>query len=116
VWTYDPPQGQESPVQLVWSLTNGNSHGLEKRGKGILFCGTEGTLLLDYGTYQLYNKADEMVEESAIEDDSLGKAGQNHKREFLDGIRSRERTSCDIEYGYKVTTVPLTGNIACRLG
>jgi len=116
IWEYDPPEGQSNPFLLIWSLSLGNGHGLEKTGSGILFCGTEGTLFLDYENCNLYDKGGDLVEEIRFEDDSVAKAGVNHKREFLDCIKSREKCSCDIEYGHKVTTVPLTGNVSGRIG
>jgi predicted dehydrogenase len=116
VWEYDPPAGHSNKLQLVWSLTAANDYGLENRGLGIMFCGSEGTLIANYGKCELYNQKGELVEQIKPEGDDLGKAGKNHKREFLDCIKSRERCSCDIEYGHKVTTVPLTGNIAARVG
>ena len=37
-------------------------------------------------------------------------------REFLNAIKSRERTTCDIEYGFRVTKGGLLANIAYRTG
>ncbi len=116
IWEFPALEGQKEPFQLVWSLSSGNSKGIEGQGRGFMFCGTEGTLLVDYGFYKHFNKGGELVEEFKPDDDSLGQAGVNHKREFLDGIRTNTRTSCDIEYGHKLTTVLHTGNIATRVG
>ncbi|MCA9426105.1 MAG: hypothetical protein KC994_13575, partial [Candidatus Omnitrophica bacterium] len=115
IWQFPPLEGRKEPFQIVWSLTAGNEQGIESQGRGFMFCGTEGTLLVDYGFYKHFDKKGELVEEFRPEDDSLGNAGKNHKREFLDGIRTNTRTSCDIEYGHKLTTVLHTGNIATRV-
>jgi hypothetical protein len=39
-----------------------------------------------------------------------------HLREFLDAIKSRQITTCDIEYGHQLTKAGLLGNMAFRLG
>jgi hypothetical protein len=39
-----------------------------------------------------------------------------HIREFLDSIKSRKRTTCDIEYAYTLTKGGLLGNLAYRTG
>lgn len=116
LWEFPAQPGRDHPLQLVWSLTTGNGRGLEGSGKGILICGTEGTLNVDYGFFKHFDKGGELVEEFRPEDDGLGAAGKSHKREFLDGMRTRTRCSCDIEYGHKLTTVLHLGNIAHRTG
>jgi hypothetical protein len=37
-------------------------------------------------------------------------------REFLDSIKSRQITTCDVEYGHRLTKAGLLGNIALRTG
>jgi hypothetical protein len=39
-----------------------------------------------------------------------------HIREFLDSIKSRKRTTCDVEYGLRLTKGGLLANIAYRTG
>jgi hypothetical protein len=39
-----------------------------------------------------------------------------HLREFLDSVKSRKLTTCDVEYGHKLTKAGLLGNIALRTG
>jgi hypothetical protein len=39
-----------------------------------------------------------------------------HIREFLDSVKSRKLTTCDVEYGHKLTKGGLLGNIAYRTG
>ena len=38
---------------LVWSHTDANTHGLENKGLGIMFQGTEATLVANYATYRI---------------------------------------------------------------
>lgn len=116
VWEFDAPPGQSNPFQVVWSHTECNKHGLEGRGMGIKFCGVEGSLVVNYDTFQHYDRNGELVKENKAEDGGVGAAGVNHKREFIDCIRSRQLTSCDIEYAHRLTTLPLIGNVANRVG
>jgi hypothetical protein len=39
-----------------------------------------------------------------------------HHREFLDAIKSRTQCSCDWEYGHRLTTAVLVGNVALKAG
>ena len=38
---------------MVWSHTDANTHGLEGKGLGIMFQGTEATLVASYDDYKL---------------------------------------------------------------
>jgi predicted dehydrogenase len=116
VWEFGPPPGQSNPFQLIWSHSECNGHGLEGKSPGIMFCGSEGTLIADYNSFQHLDREGKVVKEFHAEGNAVGVAGGKHKREFLDAIRSRQRTSCDIEYAHRLTTMPLIGNIANRLG
>ncbi len=39
---------------MVWSQTDASKHGFDNRGLGIMFQGTEGTLVADYGSYKIF--------------------------------------------------------------
>jgi predicted dehydrogenase len=38
----------------------------------------------------------------------------DHARNFLDSVKSRKAPSCDVEFGHRVTTAALLGNIALK--
>ncbi len=116
VWEYGPPPGQKTPFQLIWTHCQGNAHGIDGRRNGVKFHGTEGTLIADYNSFQLFDKEGKLIKDNQAPGDSVGKAGVAHKREFLDGIRSRTKCSCDIEYAHRLTTIPLIGNVSQRVG
>jgi Oxidoreductase family, C-terminal alpha/beta domain len=40
---------------------------------------------------------------------------RHHARNFLDCVKSRRETNCDIETGHRSTSAPLIGNIAYKL-
>ena len=70
---------------LVWSHTDANTHGLENMGLGIMFQGTEGTLVANYDTYKLIPaKGRELHEPPKTLPRSVG-----HHREWLNAIKSR---------------------------
>ncbi len=116
VWEYGPPPGQKTPFQLVWTHCQGNDHGQDGKPAGVKFCGSEGTLIANYTSFQLFDRKGALVKENHAEGDTVGKAGVTHKREFLDSIRSRTKCSCDIEYAHRLTSIPLIGNVSQRLG
>lgn len=97
---------------MIWSQTDFNSHGLEKKGLGIMFQGTRGTLVADYNSYSLYpEKGCEIVAPPPTLPRSAG-----HHREWLDAIKTREPTSCRFEYGHRLATVGNLGNISLWTG
>ncbi|MBE7488371.1 Gfo/Idh/MocA family oxidoreductase [bacterium] len=116
VWEFDPPQSQSSPLQLIWSHTECNADGLEGRSKGLKLCGTQGTLIVDYGWFIHKDPGGKVIQEFKEEGNPVGDAGIRHKREFLDCIRSRSLCSADIEYGHQLTTLANLGNISHRVG
>ena len=50
---------------MVWSHTDANTHGLENMGLGIMFQGTEATLVADYGTYKIIPEKGKAIPEVA---------------------------------------------------
>ena len=48
---------QRKGFDLVWSQTDASSHGLEGKGHGIMFQGTEATLVADYNSHQIFPEA-----------------------------------------------------------
>ena len=48
---------------MVWSQTDANAHGLENQGLGIMFQGTEATLVADYGSYQIIPEKGQKIDE-----------------------------------------------------
>ena len=72
---------------MVWSQTDANAHGFEGQGLGIMFQGTEATLVADYSTLQ------DLPREGPAR--SSGRPRRlprsvGHHREWLDAIKTRE--------------------------
>ena len=116
---------------LTYSMRKGNGLPLNGHPYGILFCGTDGSLLLDRAGYEII--PDTVVDPYGIRsvygDRPLrtidlkpaqvgdGTDGQTpHIANFLECLRTRAKPSCDIEDGHRSTNTCHLGNIAYKLG
>jgi len=99
---------------LTWTLHPNGRPGFDHMGSSVIFQGSAATLVTNYNRYEVYvkgKKEDDFKPPAPSIPDSPG-----HIREFLDAIKSRERTSCNVEYGHLVTKGGLLANIAYRTG
>jgi predicted dehydrogenase len=106
----------EYPQQLIltWTLHPRGRPGFDHMGSSVVFHGSAATLVVNYNQYELYvkGKRDAAFQPPAPSiPDSPG-----HVREFLNAIKSRERTTCDVEYGHRLNKAGLLANIAFRTG
>lgn len=89
--------------------------GLEHMGGiGCVFQGTDATLVTNYEKHEIWvdgEKAGGFPRPDPTIPDSPG-----HLREFLDAIKSREKTTCNVGYGHRLNRVGLLANIAYRAG
>jgi len=109
---------QLAPLTLHWSdggllppaLVSG---ALPRWGMGVLFEGSEGSLLADYGRHQLFpeERFAGFRAPAPWLPDSPG-----HHREWLEACRSRGPTSCSFAYSGALTETVLLGNVAFRAG
>jgi predicted dehydrogenase len=99
---------------LTWTLHPNGRPGYDHMGSSVIFEGSAATLVTNYNRYEVYvkGKKEEAFKPPAPSiPDSPG-----HIREFLDAVKSRRRTTCDIEYGHLLTKGGLLANIAYRTG
>lgn len=99
---------------LTWTLHPKGRPGYEYMGSSVIFEGMDATLVTNYTRHELWvkgKKQEEFTRPPQSIPDSPG-----HIREFLNSIKSRQRTTCDIEYGNRLTKGGLLGNIAFRTG
>jgi predicted dehydrogenase len=102
-------------LDLTWTLNPMPIPGFEHMGGiGCIFQGTDATLVTNYQTHELYIKG-KRVDSFKPPDPSIHDS-PGHIREFLDAVKSRQKTTCDVEYGHQLTKGGLLGNIAFRLG
>jgi len=111
---YDLPN-----LTVTWSNMSGCSYGYELRGGsdikrrlGIMFHGTNGTLVADYSTLEILPEGTRM---KGFELPPPPPA-TDHYHEFIDSVRSRKLTSCDVAYAQKINIACHLGNISLRVG
>ncbi len=115
---------------LTYSMRKGN--GLKYNGHeyGILFCGTDGSLLLDRSGFEIIPdkvtlpygiklaQGDRPLRKIDLKADKQpGVDGQPaHIANFVDCLKTRKRPTCDIEIAHRSTNTCHLGNIAYKLG
>jgi hypothetical protein len=91
-----------------------NARPLDGHGYGIAFHGTEATMLLDRGGFEIIPEgSDQGVPMQA---QSLPGSHARHMRNFLDCVKSRQQPVSDMEIGHRSTSTAILGNIAYRTG
>jgi len=93
-----------------------NQYGLNQHRYGISFHGTEGTLFLDRGGLEIIPEQTEKGAErcEAITVKNSNHHNQDHSRNFLNCIKTRQTPISDIEIGHRSTSAAQLGNIALR--
>jgi hypothetical protein len=110
-----PARGDRGPVHLTWYQGGLQPEGGEvyKMGSAVLFEGTEGRLIADYGSRKFYlddKRPDPAAPPKSIPD-SIG-----HHREWIDAIKSRGPTTCNFDYSGALAEAVLLGNVSYRAG
>ena len=116
---------------LTYSMRKGNGLAFNDHKYGILFCGTDGSLMLDRSGHEVIpdhvdlpygiklakgdrsvRKIDLKAEQFKAKDDGL----PAHVADFLDCLRTRKRPVADVEVAHRSTNTTHLGNIAYKLG
>jgi predicted dehydrogenase len=116
---------------LTYSMRKGNGLRFNGHDYGILFCGTDGSLMLDRSGHEIIpdkvvlpygiklaqgdrplRKIDLEKSDFKAKDDG----GHAHIQNFFDCLRSRERPAGDIEVIHRSTNTTHLGNIAYKIG
>jgi predicted dehydrogenase len=114
-WTF-PARGDLPPVELTWYDGDKRpplqkKHNMPDYPEGVLFVGSKGMLIADYGRFKLYP-----------EDKFAGVTrprlphGQPHAREWITACKTGSPTGCNFDYSGPLTETVLLGNIAYRTG
>jgi predicted dehydrogenase len=100
----------------VYESRECNQYGLNQHGYGISFHGTDGTLFVDRGGFEILPERTEKGTNrcEALSEKNSNNHNQAHSRNFLDCIKSRQTPICDIEIGHRSTSAAQLGNIALR--
>jgi predicted dehydrogenase len=91
-----------------------NGHPLDGHGYGIYFHGTEATMFLDRGGFQIFPEGGE--EGVPMQAQSLHESHARHMRHFLECVKTRQAPVSDIEIGHRSSSTAMLGNIAYRTG
>lgn len=98
---------------LHWSHSDVSTQGkLFDRSAGILFEGTNATMVGHYNDFKIYA---EKGKEITLPEKTLARS-PGHHREWINAIKSRQECSCRFAYGHRVTSVGNMGNIALKTG
>ncbi|HUQ72145.1 MAG TPA: Gfo/Idh/MocA family oxidoreductase [Planctomycetaceae bacterium] len=109
-----PARGGYPAVHLTWYHGGWMPEGAEtyKKNSGVLFEGTEGKLIADYGTNKVFlNSGATAAPVQPWIPDSIG-----HHKEWCRAIRTGETTGSNFEYGATMTEAVHLGNVAYRVG
>ena len=107
---------------LVWEHQMEGGHGADGREHGVAFHGSEGTLIVDTGGWEVTPAAKDKktaAEKPALPAEkhpSKGDGRPAHVRNFLDCVRSRKQPVENLELGHFVSTAAHLGNLALRTG
>jgi predicted dehydrogenase len=113
-----PISGKEFIVRFANRVTNG--HGPDGHDYGIQFYGTDGTLFVDRSGYTLWPEPTRVgVDRIANRNVIHGEGSPQHYPHvlnFLDCVRSRQKTHSDVATMHRSTSVGLLGVISYKLG
>jgi len=116
---------------LTYSMRKGNGLKFNGHDYGILFCGTDGSLLLDRRGHEVI--PDKVIEpygfravhgerklrKITLEEETFKAKGdgiKEHVQNFIECLHSREKPTADIEIAHRSTNTCHLGNIAYKVG
>jgi predicted dehydrogenase len=112
-------------ASIAWEGKSCNSFDEAKTGRGTIFYGDKGTLVIPAGDdYKIYDLENKLVRDAksplgAVEASQQGmgeKLDSTHLTNFVDSIRGKATLRSPISEAYKSTLLPHLGNIAQRTG
>ncbi len=109
---YGPGPVAEKGFLLQVTVRNGCRRGHRSHCK--IFCGTEGSMILDRSGYTI--TAEIRGGRKAVEEESFRTEGENHAEVFLENVRNHTRPFADVETGHDATNPGHLMNIAWRVG
>jgi len=104
---------------MSWEHNAGIDTGPYNRGYGVLFKGTNGTLVADRDNWMVYPEWDESKKENKTPEITVKSDNQDHKQHlqtFVECVRTRNfQTACTIDNGSLCAKYAHLGNIAARM-
>ena len=106
-----PKDGSKSGLKLTYA------NGVEMYHGGpadVTFEGTEGTLMVSRGSIK--SNPGSILEEEIGDDEFHVYPSNNHKRNFVDCVKSRKETICPAEIGHRTASICHLTNLGYQLG
>jgi len=105
---------------MTWEHNGGVQSGPYDQIYGLAYVGTNGTLVIDRDKWRVFPEWGDDEEkwrmEKPEESKADGKSHENHVRNFIRCVKTREKPAADIAIGQRVATYAHLGNIAFRTG
>ena len=114
-WTF-PRRGDLPPVTLTWYDGNRRppipkEHNAPDWPEGVLFVGSKGMLISEYGKFKLYPEEKFVgVKRSRLP------RGQTHAENWIEACKTGRPTGCRFDYSGPLTETVLLGTVAHRAG
>ena len=113
------PDKRSFEAALSYKVTYTYADGVEliatnEGENGVHFYGEAGWIFVSRGTIQASDP--KLLEEPLPANAIKLYVSDNHQRNFIDCIRSRQRPICDVEIGHRSASVCHLGNLSIRLG
>lgn len=115
----------DNSTSITWEGRSCNKHDEARGGRGTIFYGDKGTMVILAGDdYKIYDLDDKLVRDvksplGAVEASTTGmgdKLDATHLTNFVDTVRGKTKLNSPISEAYRSTLLPHLGNIAQRTG
>ena len=102
---------------MIWEHANGINGGPYGRDHGVGFIGNMGTLVVDRSGWEVIPEIDKGVArmEAVKLTKSVGNGLDNHTKNFVECMKSRNKPNCDIAIAQNTALNASLGNIAYRV-
>lgn len=104
--------------EIEWQHAVGKSKGPYDRDHGVAFIGEKATLIVDRGGWEVIveNEEGNKISEVIPRTKTNNNAPQDHARDFLDCMKTKEKPKASVKIGKTVAMVAHMGNIAYLSG
>lgn len=100
---------------LIWEHQVETGLGPDRRESGILFTGTDASMLVGLDSWELIPEPKQTTKVTTKKQIKVGEPLRvTHVRNFLDAAKARRQPNVNLDIGHHVTAVSLLGNVALR--
>jgi predicted dehydrogenase len=108
---------------ISWEGKSCNGKKIHGKDRGVAIHGTEGTVVMDRGGYEVYNLDDKLIDEFKVKNiastqdlQSIDKMTVDHFKNFVGAIRRSEKLNSPFSECSKSVAILLLSNIAWKVG